>query len=131
MTNHDYDAAAEWAEHDMELPANSKTALRGDAAATFGRELLERSSGGRPTLDPNAPGAKSPVRQTRLPRHLDAGLVTFVDHNDTTISEVFRDALGSYLDPDLIAYAEQRHLKPAAVLREAIQEYLDTHRRAG
>lgn len=43
--SHDYDAAAEWAEHDMKLPKNSQTALRGEAAADFGRDLIEHSRG--------------------------------------------------------------------------------------
>ncbi len=102
---HDYDAAAEWAEHDMQLPKNSKTALRGKAAAEFGRDLIERSRGGRPSIDPAAPpGEKSPVRQVRFPRALDA---------------------------DLLAFAEQSHITPSEVVREAVREYLEAHRIAG
>jgi hypothetical protein len=44
-----YGDAAEWAEHDMELPENSPSALRGQAAADFGRDLIERR-------DPHASG---------------------------------------------------------------------------
>lgn len=105
MTEKDYDAAAEWAEHDMTLPRRSGTARRGADAAAFGRELVERSQGGRPSIDPEAaPGEKSPVRQVRLPRALDA---------------------------DLIAYAESIHRKPSEVLREALIEYLACHKLAG
>lgn len=42
----DYDAAAEWAEHDM--TGGAATTLRGAAAAAHGRELIERS------IDPEA-----------------------------------------------------------------------------
>jgi hypothetical protein len=105
MAEKDYDAAAEWAEHDMELPRRSTTARRGADAAAFGRGLVERSQGGRPSIDPDAnPGEKSPVRQVRLPRALDA---------------------------DLIAYAESIHRKPSEVMREALIEYLESHRLAG
>lgn len=38
----DYDALTDWAERDMYLPENSKTARRGDDAARAGRELLDR-----------------------------------------------------------------------------------------
>jgi hypothetical protein len=67
--------------------------------------LAERSQGGRPSIDPEAgPGEKSPVRQVRLPRALDA---------------------------DLIAYAESVHRKPSEVMREALIEALTSHRLAG
>jgi hypothetical protein len=39
-----YAAAAEWAEHEMTLKPNSTTALHGDEAAAFGRELVERAT---------------------------------------------------------------------------------------
>ncbi|MFD7156186.1 hypothetical protein ACFV9C_16380 [Kribbella sp. NPDC059898] len=105
MTDKDYDGAAEWAEHDMNLPANSRTSLRGADAADFGRELVERSRGGRPSIDPDAaPGERSPVRQVRLPRALDA---------------------------DLEAFASSRRRKPSEIMREALTEYLESHREAG
>ncbi len=63
-----YDEAADWAEHEMTLPENSKTARRGAAAAEAGRALLARAHAGRPSLDPQAkPGEESPRRQVRLP----------------------------------------------------------------
>jgi hypothetical protein len=40
------------ARHD--LPKNSRTALRGDQAADYGRSVLERAFGGRPSIDPDA-----------------------------------------------------------------------------
>ncbi|HWD79140.1 MAG TPA: CopG family transcriptional regulator, partial [Kribbella sp.] len=94
MTDKDYDAAAEWAEHDMSLPENSKSSLRGADAADFGRELVERSRGGRPSIDPDAsPGEKSPVRQVRLPRALDADLEAFATSRKRKPSEIMREAL--------------------------------------
>jgi hypothetical protein len=105
VTDKDYDAAAEWAEHDMTLPEASKTALRGEDAAAFGRDVIERARGGRPSIDPEAgPGEKSPVRQVRLPRGLDA---------------------------DLVEFAESSHRKPSEVMRDALSEYLSTHKAAG
>ena len=99
-TDEEYAAAAEWAEQDMTLPRNSTTALRGDAAATFGRGLLERSAG-RPSIDPAAaPGEQSPVRRFRLPAALDA---------------------------ELVDVAHAQHRKPSDVLRDALAEYLQTH----
>jgi hypothetical protein len=62
-TDKDYHAAAIWAEHDMTLPKNSRTALRGKPAADFGRSVLDRALGGRPSIDPNAaPGQRSRPR---------------------------------------------------------------------
>jgi len=46
-TKKDYTAAAEWAEHEMTLPRNSATAVRGEEAAAYGRSVLERALGGR------------------------------------------------------------------------------------
>lgn len=43
MTKKDYDAAARWAEDEMELKPGSGTAVRGPAAAALGRESVERS----------------------------------------------------------------------------------------
>ncbi|MEV4266230.1 hypothetical protein [Kribbella sp. NPDC049584] len=98
MSEKDYDAAAEWAEHDMKLPEQSKSALRGDAAAAFGKDLIERSRGGRPSIDPDAgPGEASPVRQVRLPRAVDHDLVAFAEQNHRNLSEVMREAIVEYL----------------------------------
>lgn len=71
----DYQQAAEWAERDMTLTPSSTTALRGQAAAAFGREVLDRSAVGRPSIDPQAgPGEQSPVRQVRLPAEINEQL---------------------------------------------------------
>ena len=63
---------ADWAEHEMILKPNSNTALRGQAAAEFGRATIERALAGRPSIDPHArPGQHSPVRQVRLPAEVN------------------------------------------------------------
>lgn len=98
MSEKDYDAAAEWAEHDLTLKRDSGTSLRGHEAATFGRELVEHSQGGRPSIDPDAaPGEKSPIRQVRLPRALNADLDTFAKNHHRNASDVVREALSEYL----------------------------------
>ena len=85
-------------EYDMTLPKNSKTALRGAAASEFGRDLVERSRGGRPSIDPDAgPGEASPVRQVRLPRAIDNDLIAFAELNHRNLSEVMRAAIVEYL----------------------------------
>lgn len=43
----------------MVLPVNSKTALRGEVAAAFGRDLVARAVG-RPALDPAAAAGGTP-----------------------------------------------------------------------
>ena len=98
MSEKDYDAAAEWAEHEMAPTRDSKTRLRGQAAAAFGQELIEHSQGGRPSIDPDAaPGEKSPVRQVRLPRALNADLDAFAKNHHRNASDVVREALSEYL----------------------------------
>lgn len=100
-TEKDYQQAAEWAERDMTLKPASTTALRGAAAATHGRELLERATGGRPSIDPKArQGQHSPVRQVRLP---------------TDVNE------------QLAAVALAEHRSPSDVIRAALVDYLATH----
>ncbi len=100
-TDKDYNALADWAEHDMTLPRNSSTALRGADAAEAGRALLERAGAGRPALDPTtARGSESPKRQVRLPRPLSEQL-------------------------DRIA--AQQHRRPSAVMRDAVAEYIAAH----
>jgi hypothetical protein len=94
----DYDAAAEWAEHDMTLPKNSRTARRGAAAADFGRSVLERAQGGRPSIDPDAaPGHRSRVRQVRLSAAIDYQLDEVARWQHRRPSDVMRDALAEYL----------------------------------
>lgn len=45
MSEKDYKAAAEWAEHDMALAGDSESSLRGDEAVAFGRALVEGLAG--------------------------------------------------------------------------------------
>jgi len=109
----DYQAAADWAEHEMDLSrATGGTVHRGAAAAAHGRALLEQAAGGpaeldkalrgRPSIDPDAvPGEHSRVRQVRLP----------AAQNDQL---------------DALAASEGR--RPSAVIRDAVAEYLTTHR---
>jgi len=74
----DYQAAADWAEHDMSLKPGSRTALRGEAAASHGSATLVRALGGRPSIDPNAkPGQHSRTRQVRLPNDHSARRLGF------------------------------------------------------
>ena len=76
----DYQKAAEWAEGDMTLKPASTAALRGEAATKFGRDLLERATGERPSIDPNArPGQHSTVRQVRLPAEVNEQLTALAD----------------------------------------------------
>lgn len=100
-TEQDYAQAAHWAEDDMTIKPASTTALRGDDAAAFGRDLLERATGGRPPLDPHAaPGQHSPVRQVRLP---------------------------AAINEQLAAVAAAEHRRPSDVIRTALSDYLTTH----
>ena len=96
-TDKDYSTAAQWAERDMTLPKSSRTALRGEAA-TYGRSVVERALGGRPSIDPEAgPGQHARVRQVRLPGSMDDGLTTLAEQQRRTTSDVLRDALAEYL----------------------------------
>ena len=112
-TEQDYQAAAEWAEHDMDLSqATGGTVHHGAAAAAHGRAALEQAAGGpealeqvlrgRPSIDPDAgPGEHARVRQVRLP----------AAHNR-----------------QLDALAASQGRRPSDVLREAVADYLATHR---
>ncbi len=105
---------AEWAEHEMILNPDSKTALHGAAAAAKGRALLEAALGGpeeverainlggRPSIDPQAqPGEHSRTRQVRLAAHMSSQL----------------DAL-----------AAAQHRRPSDLLRDAVAQYVQMHR---
>lgn len=93
----DYAAVAAWAEHEMVLPTDSKTALRGEAAAAFGRDLVARAVG-RPALDPaTARGEHSPRRQVRLPQTLSDDVDQLAATQGRTAAEVMRDAIADYL----------------------------------
>jgi hypothetical protein len=90
--------AADWAEHDMTLPARSKTAVRGAAAAEHGRAALERAAVGRPSVDPTAaPGQHARNRQVRLAANVDQQLQALADQQQRTPSAVMRDAVAEYL----------------------------------
>lgn len=91
-------AVADWAEHDMTLPAHSKTALRGSAAAKHDRETLERAGVGRPSIDPAAPpGQHARNRQVRLAANIDQQLQALADRQQRTPSAIMRDAVSEYL----------------------------------
>ena len=95
----DYQAAADWAEHDMTLNPSSTTALRGEAAASHGRAALERALGGRPSIDPNAkPGQHSRTRQVRLPHDISTKLDQVAAAQNRRPSEIMRAALAEYLE---------------------------------
>ncbi len=97
-TERNHQAAADWAEQDMNLPARSKTALRGAAAAEHGREALERAGVGRPSIDPAAaPGQPARNRQVRLAANIDQQLQALADQQQRTPSAVMRDAVAEYL----------------------------------
>ena len=101
MAEKEYDAAADWAERDMRLPKNSPTALHGEGAADYGRSVIERALGGRPSIDPDAaPGQHSKVRQVRL---------------------------SQAVNEQLEAVAHRQHRRTSDVMREAPAEYLNTH----
>lgn len=97
-TDKDYQQAAEWAERDMTLKPASTTALRGKAATSFGRDLLERTTGGRPSIDPKVrPGQHSPVRQVRLPAEVNEQLAALAHAEHRSPSDVIRAALAEYI----------------------------------
>lgn len=94
----DFDAAAQWAELDIDLPKSSTTARRGDDAAAYGTSVLERALGGRPSIDPQAaPGQHSKVRQVRLPQATNEQLDAVDLRQHRRSSDVMRDALAEYL----------------------------------
>lgn len=98
MMDKDYDTAAQWAETEMTPPKNSITARRGDQAAAYGKAVLERALGGRPSIDPDAaPGQHSKVRQVRLPQAVNDQLEEVAHHQHRRTSDVMRDALAEYL----------------------------------
>jgi len=94
----EYYAAADWAEKEMTLKPGSTAALHGTAAADLGRRVVERSTEGRPTLDPSAnPGKHSRVRQVRLPSDLAGSLDTLARAQNRRVSDLMRDALADYV----------------------------------
>ncbi|WP_072691462.1 hypothetical protein [Rhodococcus marinonascens] len=94
----DYEAAASWADDDMVLPKDSKTARRGAAAAEAGRALLARAHAGRPRLDPEAkPGTVSPKRQVRLPLAVSEQVDAIAQAQGRRAAEVMREAITLYV----------------------------------
>lgn len=63
--------------------------LSADELATIGR--------GRPSLDGTAGNGRSPKRQVRLPRELDAALTERAAAENRRPSAIIRDALSDYL----------------------------------
>lgn len=97
-TDRDDAAAMAWAENEMTLKPCSTSARRGTAAASFGRELLERAQAGRPSIDPTAgPGQHARKRQVRLPADVDQQLEDLAAAQKRSASAVLRDALTDYL----------------------------------
>lgn len=92
----DYDKLAEWAENDMTLPENSETALRGDAAAAKGAELVERVRVDDGDVLRSAPyvatfgedGAVPTPQPEATPYHLDLVEDDTVSDEKTTINDV-------------------------------------------
>ncbi|MGL5849527.1 MAG: ribbon-helix-helix protein, CopG family [Phycicoccus sp.] len=94
-----YDALADWAEHDMDIDVDDPTIVRGESAAEFGREMLERAGVGRPRLDPTETvTGRSPRRQVRLSQALSDGVDKLAATQGRAASEVMRDAISDYLD---------------------------------
>ncbi|MCL2781991.1 MAG: ribbon-helix-helix domain-containing protein [Actinomycetia bacterium] len=88
---------ADWAENEMNPSRRSASALRGEAAAAFGRETVVRALGGRPSLDPHAaPGRHSRVRQVRLPADADSNLDQLAAAQHRNPSDIMRAALEEY-----------------------------------
>jgi hypothetical protein len=98
-TEDKYEKAAEWAEHRMTLRrGGSSTVLRGADAAAFGNDLIERTRGGRPSIDPDAvPGQHSRAVQVRVDGDLDRALVDLAKSQHRSKSAVVRDALAAYV----------------------------------
>lgn len=101
-------ATARWAEEEMTLPTNSRTALRGADAANHGRAALEDALGGpdavehavrgRKTLGQRRPAGRSPKRQTTLPAELDQHSQSYIAAGGAKdFSALMREALTEFL----------------------------------
>ena len=99
MSN-DYTAASDWAERDMTLPRNSTSALRGQAATDFCRDLLAKV-GGRPPLP-----------------------------EDERLAATVQVRLTAAEKRELADLADRLGLKPSAVARDALHAYVAEHRAA-
>jgi len=103
------ETAAQWAEEEMTLPTNSRTALRGADAAAHGRAALEEALGGteaveravrgRKTLGQQRPAGRSPKRQTTLPADLDEYSRSYIAAGGAKdFSALMREALTEFFD---------------------------------
>jgi hypothetical protein len=101
-------ALVEWAKGDIRPNFDHPSTLHGAEAAESGRKLLEAALGGpenlrkvlggRPPLDPAAPiGARSPIRQVRLPATMNTELSELAAAEGRRASEIIREALAAYL----------------------------------
>jgi len=107
-TQEQYAAAAQWAEQMDPSTLQGAPTHRGEAAATFGRRMLEEALGGeeelakvlpgRPSIDPQAgPGRHARIRHVRLAESIDTALDEIAHRQNRTASEVLRDAIAQYL----------------------------------
>ncbi len=67
---------AGWAEHEMTIAPNSSTALRGAAAAQFGRATIEGALVGAPSID-----------EPHVPAEPDAGIAAVLERVRRAIGE--------------------------------------------
>lgn len=74
--------------------------VRFESAEEVARFIVSAHPGGRPNLgeDRAAGRGRSPRRQVRLPQDLNARLDDYARAQETTVSDVIRDALTDYLD---------------------------------
>ncbi|GIG22066.1 hypothetical protein Cch01nite_27900 [Cellulomonas chitinilytica] len=91
----DYEAAADWAERDMVLPERSSSALRAEAAAAFGRDLVERSMGRPPLPEGERLSATQQVRLTAVEKAVFAELAK---HRGTTPSALARQLVRQFVE---------------------------------
>lgn len=99
-----YAGLSDWAESLDNLPDEAVVTAGEELEA--GRAYLENLLGsstavdramGRPSVDGTMTAGKSPVRQVRLPRELDALLAERAELEHRKPSEVMREALALYL----------------------------------
>jgi len=91
----DYEAAADWAEQHMALPKGSSSALRGDAATAFGRDLVARSTGRPPLPEGERLAATQQVRLTSVEKAVFAALAK---HQGLTASALARQLMREFVE---------------------------------
>lgn len=109
-TEQEYQALADWAEHEMDLTqatggvtqygADAAAQGRADLEAAAGgpEQLAELMRGGRPSIDPDAaPGEHAKNRQVRLPAATNRALVELAAAQGRTPSDLMREAISDYL----------------------------------